>query len=84
MELSFQSRNRDAFDFNNANKVNSTARDAAMFQSRNRDAFDFNLPVRGELEQDIAEFQSRNRDAFDFNENTMKFANLATLNVSIS
>ena len=62
----FQSRNRDAFDFNMPAK-HTHKRASAMFQSRNRDAFDFNrrqtlIPI-----DRYPKFQSRNRDAFDFN-----------------
>ena len=39
--VQFQSRNRDAFDFNDS--CGDALLDSSRFQSRNRDAFDFNL-----------------------------------------
>ena len=39
-DVPFQSRNRDAFDFNS--EMHSARASYLEFQSRNRDAFDFN------------------------------------------
>ena len=45
LQHSFQSRNRDAFDFNNI-WIHCFRKKTIQFQSRNRDAFDFNQQTR--------------------------------------
>ena len=77
--LSFQSRNREAFDFRSINVVADDGTDT--FQSRNREAFDFRaLFFLISVSQETA-FQSRNREAFDFRRTR---AQLKTLKADVS
>ena len=64
--LSFQSRNRESFDFRYRDPE-IAGRDYQAFQSRNRESFDFSF-AGDKMRRFNRTFQSRNRESFDFSE----------------